>query len=89
MILTLEQVLNELKWLSESEENMPAIEKRYGSLDNSRKARRRMTDFIDSHGYCYSCYEKKRGAIDFDENNLGLCHSCYMDWENEYLSDGR
>ena len=91
MKLTVNQAVKELKWLrkAQREENSQAINKHYGNLANANVARIKMTDLIAENGYCHSCYEKKVSPLDNDEMNCGLCYSCYMNWENQYLTDGR
>lgn len=91
MKLTLEQAAAELKLLRDYDmaDNFEAINRRYGNVEVSHKVELRLRDFIGENDYCTCCYNKKTTDSDFNENNCGLCNSCYMDWENKYLSDGR
>lgn len=91
MKLTLEQAAKELKLIEEYEikNNSEAINRRYGNKKVARKVKFKLRDFIRENDYCTSCYNKKTTAADFNENNCGLCDSCYRDWEDAYLSDGR
>lgn len=91
MKLTLEQAANELKLIEkyEDSDNFEALIKRYGKSTVAQKVKFKLREFIGNHDYCTSCYNKKITEADFNENNCGLCDSCYRDWENDYLSDGR
>lgn len=84
MKLTVNEAIEELKKLKENEdtENHKAIKKRYGSLENSRKARKKMRDFIIGCGYCSDCYEKQKSVDDIE---FGMCNACYKWAENQYL----
>lgn len=84
MKLTVNQAIEELKRIRQDEENdnYSAIEKRYGTLENSWKATARIREFITGCGYCSHCYEKQNCVEDIE---AGMCAACYQWEENNYL----
>lgn len=81
VILSVDQALNEAKWIDKNNNNLLAIEERYGSPERCWESRSKIYGFISKHNYCIRCYKIPQDGEVID---VDYCGNCWEELEEAY-----